>query len=202
MLVGYSGHGVVVAEAADLFGIQLIGYTEKREAVENPYSLTYHGFEADPDFTGWSEVKHYILGIGDNNIRVKAARLIEEKGGQCVSIIHPAASVSKLSKIGEGTFVARNAAVNPMCEIGKYVILNTSCGIDHDCVIRAGAHIAPGAVLAGNVKVGEGAFLGANSVVKEGVSIGEKAVIGAGSVIVHDVKPNSLVVGNPGKVIK
>lgn len=44
--------------------------------------------------------------------------------------------------------------------------------------------------------------IGAGAVIRPGVKIGEKALIGAGAVIVKDVPPGAVVVGNPGKVIK
>ena len=45
------------------------------------------------------------------------------------------------------------------------------------------------------------ASIGANATIICGVTIGEYALIGAGAVIVKDVPPFSLVVGNPGRII-
>lgn len=45
-------------------------------------------------------------------------------------------------------------------------------------------------------------FIGANVVVKKGVTIGENSVIGMNSVVVHDIPPNSVAVGNPCRVIR
>ena len=45
------------------------------------------------------------------------------------------------------------------------------------------------------------ATLGANSTIVCGITIGEYAFIGAGAVIVKDVPPFALVIGNPGKVV-
>lgn len=202
ILLGYSGHAYVVAEAVLLSGLELIGYAEKVEAVSNPFNLQYYGAETDKNFPGWKATRQYVLGIGNNSIRSKVAQIVKQNGGECLTVIHPVASVSKLAVVGAGTFVARNVSVNPLCEIGENVILNTSCSVDHDCKIHDGAHIAPGAVLAGNVTVGKGAFVGANSVVKEGVKIADGAVVGAGSVILKDVPPGAFVAGNPGKTIK
>jgi maltose O-acetyltransferase len=39
-------------------------------------------------------------------------------------------------------------------------------------------------------------------IVLAGVTIGDGCTIGAGSVVTRDVPPMSVVVGNPGKVIK
>ena len=200
ILLGYSGHGYVVAEAAILTGIELIGYAESKELEQNPYGLAFLGDETKERFD-WEVCNKYILAVGANTIRTKIANRVLEMGGKCLSVIHPDASLAKNVQIGEGSFVARNVSVNPLVQIGDNVILNTSCTIDHECQINANVHIAPGAVLAGNVCVGEGSFIGANSVIREGVKIGKNVVIGAGSVILADVSDDQVVVGNPAKQI-
>lgn len=45
-------------------------------------------------------------------------------------------------------------------------------------------------------------WIGANSVILAGTTIGRHSIIGAGSVIIRDVPPYSIVVGNPGKIVK
>jgi acetyltransferase-like isoleucine patch superfamily enzyme len=52
------------------------------------------------------------------------------------------------------------------------------------------------------VRVGDGAFLGINSAVLPGVTIGEGGYVAANTVVTEDVPPRSLVVGNPGRVVR
>jgi len=49
--------------------------------------------------------------------------------------------------------------------------------------------------------VKKGASIGANATIICGIDIGEYALIGAGSVVVKDVLPYALVVGNPSRQI-
>jgi acetyltransferase-like isoleucine patch superfamily enzyme len=35
-----------------------------------------------------------------------------------------------------------------------------------------------------------------------GVTVGENALVGAGAVVVHDVPPNKVVVGNPARIVR
>lgn len=52
------------------------------------------------------------------------------------------------------------------------------------------------------IKIGNDVWIDGNCCILAGVTIGEDAVIGAGSVVNCDVKPHTLVAGNPAKFIK
>ncbi len=197
VLVGYSGHGYVVAEAAIHSGLNLKHYAEINEIKKNPYKLKYIGFEKDSFFKGWGKKYNFVLGIGNNNIRLETFNLIKSKRLKVLNVFHKSASISKEIKIGQGNFIARNVSINPLVEIKDCCIINTGSIIEHDCKIEMGVHIAPGVVLAGNVTVKKNSFIGANSVVKEGVTIGENVIIGAGSVVLKDIENNKKVAGNP-----
>lgn len=199
VLVGFSGHGMVVADAAREQGLDLLFYTDKQPVRENPYNLTYLGFEADPEYKFWDQDYGYALAIGNNLVRRRTADTIFSRGKELVNVIHPRSSVSKWVKIGVGVLVNSNATVNAQVTIGDCCIINSGSIVEHECRIGDAVHIAPGAVLAGGVQVGDYTFIGANSVIKEGVKIGENVIIGAGSVILKDVADNYKIVGNPGK---
>lgn len=53
----------------------------------------------------------------------------------------------------------------------------------------------------GCIEIMDNVFIGCNTTILPNVKIGPNVVIGAGSVITKDIKPNSVVVGNPAKII-
>lgn len=53
----------------------------------------------------------------------------------------------------------------------------------------------------GCVNIGNNVFVGANTIILPNVTIGNNVIIGAGSVVNRDVKENSVVAGNPAKII-
>lgn len=201
-IIGYSGHAYVVAESYLSKDNSLEYYTNKIKANKNPFNLEYLGCETDLNFIGWDMRLAFILGIGDNNLRYKLARLLLSKSQIIKSVIDPNSTISKTANIGVGVFASKGVLVNAFTKIDDFTILNTGCIIEHECEISKAAHIAPGAVLAGNVKIGKRSFIGANSVIKQGVVIGDDVIIGAGSVILNNVESNSKLVGNPGRLIK
>jgi len=56
--------------------------------------------------------------------------------------------------------------------------------------------------IASPIEIGDNVFVGANSVILPSVKIGDNVVIGAGSVVAKNIPSNTIVVGNPCKVIK
>lgn len=53
-----------------------------------------------------------------------------------------------------------------------------------------------------SIHIQRGAWIGAGATILPGITIGENAVVGAGSVVTHDVEPNTIVAGNPARLIK
>jgi len=200
-IIGYSGHSLVVLDAANEAGIIISSYCEKNEKSFNPFNLKYLGDESNDHFE-WETVGSVILSVGDNQIRKKLFELVTSHGKQFITVAHPHARISSKAEIGLGNFFAVNCIINAFACIGNNCILNTACVVEHECHIFDHVHIGPGAILAGNVTVGESSFIGANVIVKQGVEIGENTVVGAGSVVLQNIPSNEVWAGNPARKIK
>jgi sugar O-acyltransferase (sialic acid O-acetyltransferase NeuD family) len=196
-IIGYSGHAYVIIDIFLNAGRLVTAYCDAEEKHSNPYHLTYLGKESEVI----SKLKNfdYFACVGHNGIREKIHTQLSQFIGNPVNAIHPSAVISASVKMGDGVMIAANATLNPMVEIGRGVICNTSSSIDHECIIGDFTHIAPGVVLCGNVRVGKNTFIGANSVVRQGITIGDNVTIGAGTVVVKDIPDNATVIGNPAR---
>lgn len=195
-LFGYSGHAYVIIESLLDAGYKISGYFDFKEDEKNPYGLNYFGYEHEVDVKSIVGNNLVFPSIGDNSIRKQVIGLFEKFQLNQFVAIDPKASVSKTSFIKPSTYIGKNVMVNAQTKIGKGVILNTSCIIEHECQLSDYVHIAPGAVLCGNVSVGEDSFVGANSVVRQNIMIRERIVIGAGSVVTSDINESGVWVGN------
>ncbi len=134
-----------------------------------------------------------------NEIRKNKYDLIKNLGYRLASFISPKANIFSKSNIGENTFILENNTIQPFVHIGNNVTLWSGNHIGHHSNISDHCFISSQVVISGRVVVEEQCFLGVNSTIRDHLLIGKKSVIGAGSLILSDVKPNSVYKGNETK---
>ena len=92
-----------------------------------------------------------------------------------------------------------------LCDYGYNIHIGDNFYANHNLVIGHPIDAAErnkGLEYARPITVGNDVWIGGNVCVLPGVTIGDDCVIGAGSVVVKDIPPHSVAVGNPCKVIK
>jgi sugar O-acyltransferase (sialic acid O-acetyltransferase NeuD family) len=118
------------------------------------------------------------------------------------TIVHPAASVAAGCEIGAGSVFLAGVVVTAPQVIGSHVCAMPHTVFTHDDEISDHALFATGVLIAGSVRVGEGAYLGAGCMVREGRTIGAGSLVGMGSVVLTDVPPGEVWVGNPARYLR
>jgi acetyltransferase-like isoleucine patch superfamily enzyme len=107
------------------------------------------------------------------------------------------AFVESGARIGDRVTVKNNGLIWDKVTIEDEVFVGPNVVFTNDLVPRVAFKHSPEQFLPTLVR--RGATLGANATIVCGVTIGEHAFVGAGAVVVADVPPHVLVVGNPGR---
>jgi UDP-2-acetamido-3-amino-2,3-dideoxy-glucuronate N-acetyltransferase len=114
--------------------------------------------------------------------------------------IQKGVKIGKNCKISSHSFICEGVEIEDNCFIGHGVMFT------NDLFPRAtkldGAPQTEEDWILVKTKIHKGVSVGSNATILCGITIGENALIGAGTMVVKDVPANSVVVGNPGKIIK
>lgn len=126
------------------------------------------------------------------------------------SFIHPQAAVTGNVIIGKDVYIGPGAALR-----GDWggILIEDGCNIQENCtihmfpgitvILKEGAHIGHGAIIHG-ATIGKNVLVGMNSVIMDNAQIGDESIVGALTLVKADsiIPERSLVVGNPGKIIR
>jgi acetyltransferase-like isoleucine patch superfamily enzyme len=89
-----------------------------------------------------------------------------------------------------------------LIEVGNRVaVAGGTVFLTHDGSIRLIRNSRPNAQHLGRVVVGDDTYIGQNCVLLPGTHIGARCILGAGSVVRGQIPDNSLVAGNPARII-
>ncbi|MEW5942683.1 MAG: NeuD/PglB/VioB family sugar acetyltransferase [Pseudomonadota bacterium] len=200
-VLGASGHGKVVADAAELAGWNEIVFFDDAWPSRNTNGIWKVAGDTTSLLAAGGQFDGVVVAIGDNRVRLEKQNLLLERSLPVVSVIHPAAVVSRYAAIGTGSVLFAGAVVNAGAALGQGCIINTGASVDHDCVLEAGVHVSPGARLGGAVRVGKITWIGIGACVRQCVSIGAGAMVGAGAAVVSNVPDSVTVVGVPARAV-
>jgi acetyltransferase-like isoleucine patch superfamily enzyme len=103
-------------------------------------------------------------------------------------------------RIGDDVFINSGSVIFSVQE----VVIEDGVAISNEVYIcDSDSHgLAGGDPVHASVRIGRGAWIGARAMILPGVSIGSRAMVAAGSVVTRDVPPDTLVAGNPARVLR
>lgn len=127
-------------------------------------------------------------------------------------------SIDDNSKVGAFVEIQKGASIGKNCKISSHTFICEGVHIEDNCFVGHGVmftnDLFPRATNPDGSQqsdedwtlvetfVKKGASIGSNATILCGITIGENALIGAGAVVVKDVPANSVVVGNPARIVK
>lgn len=103
-------------------------------------------------------------------------------------------------EIGDNCTINRGTLNNTI--ISKGVKIDCGVHIAHNCIVGENSIITGHVMLSGGVNIGKNCWLGPNSTVLNKIKIGENVMVGIGSNVIKNVPPNSVIFGNPARIVR
>jgi acetyltransferase-like isoleucine patch superfamily enzyme len=103
-------------------------------------------------------------------------------------------------QIGTGCFIG---SLGSGLTLGDHVLISPNCTILTTNYVfdRLDVPVQQQGIVSKGVRLGNRVWLGSNCVVLDGTEIGDNVIVSAGSIVSGQIPPNSVVQGNPAKVI-
>lgn len=144
-----------------------------------------------------------FVPIGENIVREKILNLARSLGYHTPSYIHPSCQIHSSVIVGESVYILPSSNIMPHTIIEDNVMISMGVNVAHHTRLGRCSFYSQGANIGASVNIDSYAFVGIGSTIMTGVrSVGRNAIIGAGAVIIRDVYENTVIVGNPGRVLK
>lgn len=142
---------------------------------------------------GYRMIVNGIGAVNNHSSRSSVFDELKDIGFYLPNLIHPRASLEPSAQLGEGNHIMAHATIGSAVEIGNNNIFNCNTVVSHDSHIFDNVHVAPGALLAGDVTVYDNTLIGMGTTVYFGVKIGSNVTIFNGSNISQDIENSQII---------
>lgn len=147
----------------------------------------------------------YLVGSG----RIVIGSDVRLSGKPSIAFGNRAGGGTPEFSVGDETFIghgcafgiARSVRIGSRCLLAGGVHVQDQDGHPIDAAARAAGDPTPPEGIRA-VTIGDDVWIGAGAIVLKGVTIGSRSIVGARAVVTRDVPPDTIVAGNPARVVK
>ncbi len=205
ILLGYGGNVVDVIDMVDDLNdaagpgdarYEILGYMDNRDELQGKEFFGYPVLgklaEAGKYVERYGHVR-FTTWIGRVETYQRRPRMIASLGvpaERFETLVHPTTYVSRRATVGRGALIYQHCTVSNSAVIGNHVVVLPHAVVTSNVTVGSAA------------RVGRAAYLGTHCCMLPEVQIGEGSLVGIGSVVLRDVAPYTVVVGNPARVLR
>ncbi|MBW2031736.1 MAG: acetyltransferase [Deltaproteobacteria bacterium] len=118
------------------------------------------------------------------------------------TIIDPSARIAPDARIGKNTLLMANVVISCSVRIGDHCVILPNTVIAHESTIGNYALVGSNVSVSGGCVIGENCYIGSGASIRENLCVGPGSLVGMAANILGDVPPDSVVAGNPARILK
>ena len=144
----------------------------------------------------------FLCALGDSKAKAKYIGIIKKKGGNFITLIHPASMVYDSAEIGEGVIISQFCSISSNVKIGDFTNVQAYSNFGHDARVGKYCSIDSYTFLGGYTQIGDNVTLHTRATILPHIKVENNAIVGAGSVVIKNVKPDTTVFGVPATKVE
>ena len=142
-----------------------------------------------------------ICGIMNIKTRKKIFDNEIKNDYKLTNLIHPRTEIPKSLKIGNGNIIF-NCNINANVKIKNFSVISQYCNLGDNTVIGNYTHMLAHISIGSHTEIGDSTFIASGVHINRGVKIGSNCMLGIGTVIMSNLKKNSIVMDYPRQVVR
>lgn len=139
----------------------------------------------------------FVVGIGDNAIRLEAYQALKERDATFINLVSPWAYMAADVQMGEANIITIGCHISNCVSMGNCNYFNGEVRIGHHTQIGDSNFFAPRSMILGNARIGNGNSLGPLAIIMEHAHMGSRNKLAPAAVLYKGCRDNCLMAGNP-----
>ncbi len=152
------------------------------------------------EVAGIEDDVEFVIASGEPAVRRALYEKIKKSGYPMATVISPKAGIAPSSTIGEGC-VLLDCGISEDVTVQENTYINTKVIIGHDVTVGRHSVISPNCFLGGKTRLEECVYMAPGAMAKESICIGKEAIVSLGAVLLRNVRPRAIMIGNPARRI-
>lgn len=140
----------------------------------------------------------FIIATGEPFGRKCLYEKLKAAGCRLATVVSPQAVLFPGAQIGEGC-ILWNCGVTADVVVRENVYIDSGVTIGHDTVVGAHSVLSANCFLGGNTSIGERVYMAPGAMCKNKLTVGDGAIVSLGAVLLRNVRPQAIMLGNPAK---
>lgn len=142
---------------------------------------------------------HKVKAMPARAARIQSLGIPENRW---TNAIDPNAVLAQGTKFGVGCNIGAYAVIQPGAKLGSFLSIRAGANIGHDCTVEDFSYIGPNCVMCGGALMKKAAYMAPGAVLANNVRLGAFAVLGAASAGLKDIPDGAVALGNPARIIE
>jgi len=200
VVIGGGGHASVLVDILRAQQREILAIVSPEDISQRRVFSGLTHLKNDDDVLSFSpDSVNLVNGVGilpKSGLKRKLNEYFISLGYSFETVISDSAQVSSFAEIKQGAQIFSGSIIQTGAVIGAHTIINSGVIIEHDSMIGSYNHIAPKAILCGQVTTHNNVYIGASATIIQNITLEQGSIVGAGAIVTKNISSEQICYPN------